>query len=301
MNWHDWTDEAFTRARELERPVVLFVEASWCRWCRQLDREVLQDERIAKLLDERFVAIRVDKDRRPDLEVRYSAGGWPTLAYLDDTGEILGTDNYVEVDALLDRLELVSTYYAEKRGEIQATIAGLKTESAEAENAPAKPRRRGEAPELSLDIVDHVAATIVRTADPVHGGWGERHKFPHPEAIDFALVRWSQTGDSEMLDLVRRTLRQMQKGAIWDDIDGGFYRYATAADWSAPHYEKMLDSNAQRLQAYLEAYQVLGDDAFRRTAEGCLRFLEETMLDPELGVFRGSQDADPVYANKRTR
>lgn len=300
FRWSEWSDEAFTEARERNVPVMLFVRASWCRFSNELEKQVLVDPRVQKLLSERFVAIRVDKDRRPDIDARYSKGGWPTLAWLEDDGELLAADNFLEADELVARLELVSDYYARNRELIRARIKEVE-ELRKAEEAAPAPRRGVKTPVLSLDIVESVARTVLENADPVYGGWGREHKFPQTEAIDFALIRWSQTGDNEMLQIATRTLRAMQTGEIHDTVEGGFYRYATQADWSVPHHEKMLDSNAQRLFAYLEAWQVLGDDSFRATAQGILSFLYETLYDPKTHAFKGSQDANPAYAHLTTR
>ncbi len=297
MQWHDWDERAFARARESARPVLLLLSASWCRWCRELEREVLEDERVRALIAQRFVPVRVDKDRRPDIDARYTKGGWPTLAYLDDSGEQIAADTYLEVDQLLRRLRVVSDYYAENRDAIRRRLAEEADRRIAEEEAS---RSSSDAAQVGRDLVDWVTGTLLDTADPVHGGWGSPQKFPHPDAIDFALIRWSQTGDESLRQLVLRTLRHMERGEIHDVVEGGFYRYATAPDWSAPHFEKMLDSNAQRLVAYLEAHQALGADSFRATAEGILRFLHEVLLDEETGAFRGSQDADPGYAHKRT-
>lgn len=303
MPWLDWSEEAFERARLERKPVLLFVKAAWCRWCRELEARVLSDPRIQRLLEERFVSLMVDKDRRPDIDARYTKGGWPTLAYLDDDGEALAADNYLDADELLGRLEVVAEYYGTRRSELRARLADER--SAAREEPPAARRALAALgahhAELSLEIVDQVARTVLGDADPVYGGWGKQHKFPHPEALDFALIRWSQTGDGRMLDLVRRTLRRMQQGAIFDRVEGGFYRYATQPDWSVPHHEKMLDSNAQRLYVYLEAYQALGDEDFRETAESVLRWMHHTLLDPESGAFGGSQDASPPYAQAPER
>lgn len=302
MTWQEWTNEAFTTARDRGVPVLLFVHASWCRWCRQLEHDVLESERARALIQERFVAIKVDKDRRPDIEARYSKGGWPTLAYLDDSGELIAADNYLELEPLCKRLELVADYYKENREAIEARIQEAENErQAELEASRVRVGPRARTASLSLDIVDDVARTVLDSSDPKYGGWGERHKFPHPEAIDFALIRWSQTGDGDMLDLVFRTLRNMQNGEIHDRVDGGFYRYATQPDWSVPHFEKMLDSNSQRLHAYLEAYQALGDESFRTTSEGILDWMHTTLLDEETQAFRGSQDASPEFARLRSR
>lgn len=292
MDWRDWNDEAFTDARERGCPVLLFLTASWCRWCRELEHEVLATPEVSALIHDRFVAIRVDKDRRPDIDARYSKGGWPTLAYLDDAGELIGSDAYLEAQALLLRLDLVADYYGENRDSIRQRLA----ESAELGlDEPQDPRG-----ELSPVQIEWVARTVAESADPTFGGWGTHQKFPHPEAIDFALLRWSQTGDDAMRRLVMRTLNNMERGEIHDRVEGGFYRYATAPDWSAPHYEKMLDSNAQRLRAYVEAHQALGNASYRETALGIIEWMNTTLLDPQTQAFKGSQDADPTYSHRRT-
>ncbi len=302
MTWQEWNDEAFVESREREVPVLLFIHATWCRWCKQLEHDVLADERVREILDDRFVCIKIDKDRRPDIEARYSKGGWPTLAFLDDSAELIAAENYLELEPLCKRLELVADYYENSREAIQARIKEAEAErlaAAEAAHVRVGPRARTAS--LSLTIVDDVAKTVLDSSDPKYGGWGERHKFPHPEAIDFAMIRWSQTGDSAMLDLVLRTLRHMQAGEIHDEVDGGFYRYATQPDWGAPHFEKMLDSNSQRLHAYLEAYQALGDESLRTTCVSTLDWMFNTLLDPETQAFRGSQDASPEFARVKSK
>jgi len=296
VRWSEWCDEAFGEARERGVPVLLFVRAAWCRFSNELERVVFADPRVQELVQQKFVAIKVDKDRRPDIDARYSKGGWPTLAWLDDGGELLAADTYLEADELVARLELVADYYARNRELLRLRIRELE-ERRKAEELP-KPGTR--AATITPEIVEHVARMVLDSADPKWGGWGKEHKFPHTEALDFALIRWSQTGDQNMLQLVRRTLRCMQEGEIHDELEGAFYRYATRPDWSGPNHEKMLDSNAQRLHVYLEAYQVFGDESYRRTAEGILRWMHASLLDEATRAFKGSQNADPAYARLTT-
>lgn len=284
--------------------MLLFVKAGWCRWCRELEKSILTDPAIESRLAADFVCIRVDKDRRPDIDPRYTMGGWPTLAWLDENGEILGADNFLDRTELSARLEQVARGYRESTEALREELRRGRErapESLQSEPRSSKAALGEPQVELSLDIVEKVGQSVLDTADPVHGGWGKQHKFPHPEAIDLALIRWSQTGDSNMLDLVRRTLRRMQAGQIHDTVEGGFYRYATQPDWSVPHHEKMLSSNAKRLLAYVEAYQALGETSFRTTAEGILAWMHETLLDEGTGAFANSQDADPTYAHLGTR
>jgi len=293
MHWYDWSEETFERARRAGVPVLLFLRASWCRWCRELEERVLGDPRVRHALVERVLPVMVDKDRRPDIDVRYRRGGWPTLALLDADGEVLSTGNYMEVGELIARLEHATA--REPRPE-EASDEERKAPAAEP-HAPGAQRRGAR---LSIELVDEVRDHLVQTADPLHGGWGTRHKFPHPEALHFLIVRWTQTGHQATLDLVLQTLRGMQQGEIHDRVEGGFYRYATQPDWSVPHHEKMLDSNAKRLLSYVEAYQALGDPSFRATAEGIAGWMLSTLLDPRTRAFQNSQDSDPTYAHLRT-
>lgn len=294
IDWRDWSEEAFSEAGERRCPVLLLLHASWCRWSRELEERVLADPRIAGFVREHFVAVRVEKDRRPDIDARYRHGGWPTLAYLSSSGEQLEAHNWLDVPELLEQLRTMAAHAAGPR----ARSAGSSQPREQVAQPPAAPELPS-FPEPA--IVDWVAKTVQDTADPEFGGWGQEHKFPHPEAIDFALLRWSQTGDDAMRQLVLRTLRHMSSGRIHDRVDGGFYRYATQRDWGNPHSEKMLDSNAQRLYAYVEAYQAFSEPSFADTARGILRWMESTLFDQQTGAYRGSQDADPTYANLRTR
>ncbi len=293
LHWHEWDEAAFEKSRQEQRPVFLFLFARWCRFSSELEERVLGSKQVAALLLEHFVCVRVDKDRRPDIDARYSAGGWPTLAYLDESGARLAADTYLGVDELLARLELVRAHYKEGRGALRRRLV---EPAVQATQVP----MRATAPELGPEPIEWVARTLLETADPVHGGWGGKHKFPHPEAIDFALIRWSETGDEAMRKLVLRTLRNMQQGEVHDRVEGGFYRYATAPDWSGPHHEKTLDSNAARAFAYLEAHQALGDESFATTARGVLDWMMSRLFDEDKRAFRGSQDADAAYAHLAT-
>lgn len=261
---------------------------------------MLRDARVASVLGERYVCIDVDKDAHPDVDERYRKAGWPTIAWLDADRRVLASASYLAPGEAHEILQRAADAYEKAPETIAAIVSGA---------SPARERAslartgvgRGRAPlELSSRLVEEISRTIVQSADPVHGGWGTRHKFPHPEALEFAMVRWTQTGDLETRAVVLRTLHHMQAGEIYDEVEGGFYRYATQADWSGPQHEKILDSNAERLLAYVQAFQVFGEPSFLETAEGILRWMHATLLDPETRAFRGSQDADPEYAHLRT-
>lgn len=292
MQWLEWGDAAFEEARSRRAPIVLLVHASWCRFSRDLRERVLVDGRVVEALGRDFVCVAVERDRRPELSTRYARGGWPTLAFLDERGELFAAEGFLEPEELLAKLELVASYWLSER---EALLARLASQSELGESGAVAHAELG--PEL---LANH-ARELSTSADPIHGGWGAQHKFAHPESLDFALLRWSHTGDETMRKLVLRTLQNMQAGEIHDRVEGGFYRYATAPDWSGPHHEKLLEGNAERLRIYLEAHQALGDASFRTTAEGVLEWMLGTLLDRRTGAFRGSQQADPIRAHLRSR
>ncbi len=292
LEWMPWSEAAFAAARTRGVPIVLLLEASWSRWCKRFEREVLTNPRVEALLQRGFVAVRVDKDRRPDVDAQYSRGGWPTLAYLDERAQLLAADLYLDAEALTRRLELVSGYWQDKRELLRRRLA--EAESAEAGRAG---DRSGE---LAPAIVDWTVEQLLVHSDPQYGGWGSDHKFPHCEALELMLLRWSECGDDALRRLVLRTLRHVQKGEIHDRVEGGFYRFAARRDWSSPHYEKVLDSNAQRLRCFVQAFQAFGEDSFADTAHESARWLENVLRDPDTGAFRGSQDADEEYAHLGT-
>ncbi len=260
----------FAEARERDAHVLLLLGASFCPRTRALRARL---EAADGALSDRFVCVEVDKDEQPDVDLQFRGSGWPTLVVLDAEGalvrEVLEHGDGVAADLL---------------GETPPT-----EDSAGADSR--SPR---------ADIVDEITEVLVSTADPVWGGWGARQKFPHPDALHFLLVRWSATGREDLLEVVLRTLRSMQGREIHDALEGGFYRFATRSDWSVPNFEKPLLSNAKRLLAYAEAYQALGEESFRSTAEGVANWMIDALLDDATGAFRGSQDADPSYARLTT-
>ncbi len=295
--WRPWRDEVLEEARERSRPVVLYTKAAWCRWCKEFEREVLSDPRVRATLENCFTPVEIDGERRPELASRYAKVGWPSLSYLDGAGELLACDGFLGVEELLARLDLVAGYWSENDA-LRRRLREAHDRPSQADTAQLRaPAQEGE---LSDQIPRDVAERLLASADPHFGGWGASHKFPHPEALDFLLARWSQTGDPALRQLVLRTLRGMEQGEIHDRVEGGFYRFCAAPDWSAPDYEKTLMSNAQRLHVYLDAHQALGDASFAHTSAGIVDWLAHSLLDPARGAFRGSQDADPLYAHRRS-
>ena len=289
LQWKDWDDGTLELAQEQDRLLLLLLVAPWCRFCQEFEAGPLQDPQVQAFIEDHFVAVRVDADRRPDLDSRYNLGGWPTLAALLPDGSLLGGVHWLEADEVLAFLERAQQLWQNERDQLQEQVASAEQPLLEA------PTLRRESSGLSQHLVDDVIASMLDKFDHRYGGWGEGQKFAHPESIDFAMVQYSKSGDAAMRDVGVRTLDHMAAGAIHDEIGGGFFRFSTTRDWRIPHTEKVLDNNAMRLRCFLEAWQVFGKDAYREAAEGSIRWILETMRDPENGAFYGSQGDDPEY------
>ena len=265
IRWEEWGEAAFARAKSENRPILLVIGATWCHWCHVMDDTTWSHPRVAELVNERFVPIRIDTDLRPEVNDRYNQGGWPSVAVLDASGEVLVGRTYVPAQELLYLLMSVSE--PGHRWSI----------------APSEP----EAVPTEVPSFDALDAKVRKAYDRYHGGFGDFQKFPHVGVLEWLLDRRLRGGDTAMLD---KTLAAMADGGLWDKERGGFFRYATADDWSEPHYEKLLEDNARLLHLYLRVAEV--ERRFRGTAEGLVRWAVGTLWQDAAGAFGASQDAD---------
>ncbi len=287
-HWRNFEPATFDAARERELPILLVITQTWCQHSKNLLSKTLQAPEVLRALHGQFLAIHVDAERRPDVNDRYGSGSWPTLAYLTPNGELISNDGFLSADELVSRLAKIRQFLATNSDKLEAGLKSLWSQK----NSDSTPAHHGK---LNQEIVDDVVASIYDKFDHRYGGWGESSKFPHPEAIDFALVQVSKKSDNQMREVVTLTLDKMMEGAIHDTIDGAFFRFSKTPDWRSPNFEKMLDSNAARLRCYLEAYQLFDEPAYRKAAEGIISWMLEFMLDEETGAFFGNQDADSDY------
>ncbi len=299
VHWHPWSAEAFEHAQREGKPILLDVGAVWCHWCHVLDHESYDDPEVAAIINEHFVAIKVDRDERPDLDARYQhavgavsgQGGWPLTAFLTPDGKVFfGGTYFPPVDSYgrpsFTRVLLsVAQHYRDNRAEVTETATELHRRLAALE---------GPAGAGTLDPALAAAgiAGIRRVFDPTNGGFGGAPKFPHPSTIELLLRWYTRTREDELLDMVTRTLEKMARGGIHDQLGGGFHRYATDARWIVPHFEKMLYDNAGLLTSYAHAYQATGRGLFREVAEDTAGFMAGVLSEPQGGGFYGSQDAD---------
>jgi uncharacterized protein YyaL (SSP411 family) len=290
ISWLEWNDEAFEKARADDKPVLLCISASWCRWCRSLEDETFADEEVVKLVEESFIAIHVDKDKRPDIDARYNMGGWPTTAFLTHEGDLITGGTYFTPKEMALLLERIATAYRDNRDRIEDSIREvLEQDEQQAEEKP----DRG-AP-LSLDIITNVSRSIYREFDEKYGGFGTGQKFAHSEALDFAMVQYFKTNDLKLFGVINKTLTGMAEGRLFDEVDGGFFRFCTTRDWRSPHTEKLLDANIKLMCNYLDAARIMDRESYREVAKKTCSFICSELWDDEKKAFWGSRDADDDY------
>lgn len=290
VSWLHWNEESFEKAKEFDKPILLGISAVWCHWCHVMDQTTYSDSEVARLIEDKFVPIRVDRDQRPDIDKRYNMGGWPSTAFLTPDGEVLTGGTYIPPQQMKALLEDISSFYKKNKNNLESRIKELKKEKIEPPSI-----EYGLDSEVFLSVIDGLTLEIASRFDSLHGGFGNAPKFPHSGALRLALLQHHMQGHKAALNIVKKTLTEMRNGGIYDKEEGGFFRYSTTRDWSIPHYEKMCEDNAKLVVNYLEAYQVTGENVFRDTAKGILAYINAKLNDQENGGFYGSQDADEVY------
>ena len=298
VHWVPWSEAAFARARGEDKPILMDVGAVWCHWCHVMDHESYDDPAVAEIINRHFVAIKVDRDERPDIDARYQhavsaltgQGGWPLTAFLTPDGKVFFGGTYFPPEDAYGRpgfkrvLLSVAAYYRDRKDEAVEAAEQLHVQLA----AMLRPVAEGP---LSPGLLETAVTSIVRQYDPADGGFGRAPKFPHTPSLALLQRRAFRTRDAGLLGIVTRTLEQMARGGLRDHLGGGFHRYSTDARWIVPHFEKMLYDNAGLLAAYTDAWQATEHPLFREVAAATAAFMTTVLWDPR-GGFRGSQDAD---------
>ena len=300
VRWHPWGPAAFARAQAEDKPILLDIGAVWCHWCHVMDRESYENPEIADLINQHFVAVKVDRDERPDVDARYQSavsaitgqGGWPLTAFLTPDGRPYFGGTYIPPDDRYGRpgfgrvLTALAQVWRERRDEALETAASA---MAAIEHNESFSGRGGY---LSLALTEKIVASILKQFDPRNGGFGSQPKFPHPGALDLLLHLTTNRGNELAGKAFCTTMEKMARGGVCDQLAGGFHRYSVDERWRVPHFEKMLYDNTELLRNYLHGYQSLGREDFRRTAQEVVGWLDATMSDRERGGFYASQDAD---------
>ena len=305
VQWHPWSEAAFARAQAEDKPILLDIGAVWCHWCHVMDRESYEDVEVGKLINELFVAVKVDRDERPDVDARYQAavsaitgqGGWPLTAFLTPDGRPYFGGTYIPRDERYGRpgiervLRAMAEVWRDRREEALETAGSVMAAIEQNESFS------GGGGDLTLTLVDKIAKSALDKFDPRFGGFGTQPKFPHPASLDL-LLEVAMNRDPEETETQQSrhaftvTLERMARGGVYDQLAGGFHRYSVDERWVVPHFEKMLYDNTELLRNYVHGFQSFVREDFLETAKEIVGWLDTTMTDRGRGGFYGSQDAD---------
>jgi uncharacterized protein YyaL (SSP411 family) len=285
--WREWGAAAFAEAESADKPILLAIGAVWCHWCHVMDQTSYSDADVIRTIGERYVPIRVDTDRRPDVNARYNLGGWPTTAILSPRGEPLTGATYIPPEQFRAILGEVADAYRDRKTEIVTALA----------ERAAKLRERipPKAAEPNARIVTTVREALAAAYDKDFGGFGDEPKFPMTDVLEFLVTLYARTRDADLAAMLVKTLLGMSRGGMYDHVEGGFFRYSTTRDWTIPHFEKMAEDHAGLLRTYARAWRLLKVDALREALVSALGYVRTVFRDPDTGLFAGSQDADEVY------
>jgi len=300
VDWYEWGEEAFARARAEDKPILLDIGAVWCHWCHVIDRESYENPELAAVINKLFIPVKVDRDERPDVDARYQAaistvsgqGGWPLTGFLLPDGRPFYGGTYFPPEDGMGRpgfrrvLEAAAAAYRDKRTDVEEAAAHLAEAVAQSETFA------GGRGEFDSRIPESQAESIVSMFDSRNGGFGRAPKFPHPSALDLLLELHQGGNTTGFLQVAAFTLEKMGSGGVYDQVGGGFHRYSVDERWCVPHFEKMSYDNSELLKNFLHGYQTTRDLFFRDIAEGIVDWTNAVLSDQARGGFYASQDAD---------
>jgi len=292
VDWWPWSPEAFAEARERDVPLLISVGYAACHWCHVMAHESFADDDVAKVVNEHFVAIKVDREERPDVDAVYMTatqamtgqGGWPMTVFATPDGQPFFCGTYFPRPTFVRLLHAVAAAWRDQRDAVVR-------QGAEVVTAIGGVRAAGPTTPMTEGVLDAAAAQLSAEFDEGHGGFGAAPKFPPQMSLLFLLRYHQRTGDDRALEIVRHTCEQMARGGIYDQLAGGFARYSVDAHWIVPHFEKMLYDNALLLRVYTQLWRLTGDPLAARVAAETGRFLLADLATPE-GGFASSLDAD---------
>jgi len=300
IRWHEWGEEAFATAQRENKPMLLDIGAVWCHWCHVMDRESYDDPEVAQIVNDNFIAVKVDRDERPDIDSRYQAavsaisgqGGWPLTAFLTPDGKPFYGGTYFPPQDQWGRpsfkrvLTSIASAYRDKFSDVTEQSKLVEQTISQSESF------LGRSATFSPRAIDAIVQSALNMFDPKNGGFGSAPKFPHPSTLDLIIERFARTGDEELRNVFTTTLERMANGGVYDQLAGGFHRYSVDERWVVPHFEKMCYDNSELLKNYVHAFQVTGSEFFANVARDIIRWMDEWLSDREHGGFYASQDAD---------
>jgi uncharacterized protein len=300
IRWHEWGEEAFATAQRENKPVLLDIGAVWCHWCHVMDRESYESAEVAGIINQNFIAVKVDRDERPDVDSRYQlavsaisgTGGWPLTVFLTPDGRpFYGGTYFPPVDqwgrpSFKKILLAIADAYRERRDEVLKSADEAMNVLANAEGFAGH----------HMDFSPRIVGVMVQSAMPIfdekNGGFGSAPKFPHPASLDLLLDWYVRTREERVATVITTTLTKMAQGGVYDQLAGGFHRYSVDERWIVPHFEKMSYDNSELLKNYVHGYQVFGFEFYAHVARDIVRWMDEWLSDREHGGFYASQDAD---------
>ena len=298
VDWYPWGEEAFATAMEQNKPIFLSIGYSACHWCHVMEHESFEDEAVARLLNEHFISIKVDREERPDIDNIYmkvcqamtGSGGWPLTVFMTPGGKPFFAGTYLPKKSkygrpgMLELLPHMASLWKNDRERLEK-IGDKAAEALESFTVT------GDERDLSEKTLATAYSRLDASYDEVHGGFGGSPKFPTPHQLSLLLRYWERTGEKKALEIVGTTLRKMYGGGIYDHLGKGFHRYSTDAMWLVPHFEKMLYDEAMLAIAYLETYQATGNGFYEKVATEIFEYVLRDMTSPE-GGFYSAEDAD---------
>ncbi len=297
VDWYPWGEEAFDRAKREDKPIFLSIGYSTCHWCHVMEKESFEDEEVARLMNDTFVSIKVDREERPDLDSVYmsvcqkmtGSGGWPLNIVITPDKKPFYAATYIPRESrfgrvgMLEMVPRIRNLWKMERDGVEAltiqVISSLKEEQGPSMEEPGE------------ELLHKTYEQLLELFDENHGGFGDAPKFPTPHNLTFLLRYWKRTGDNMALLMIEKTLTAMRMGGIYDHVGFGFHRYSTDARWLVPHFEKMLYDQALLAMAYTEAYQATGKKEYEKTAREIFTYVLRDMTAPEGGFYSG-EDAD---------
>ncbi len=282
IQWRLWNTDTLEKAKRNNKPILLSLSAVWCHWCHVMDETTYSDDAVIRFINENFIPVRVDADIRPDIDTFYNQGGWPSTLVLTAAGDIIHGGTYIPSDEMISWLKRSLVLYQE-----QFVRKDEREKEEEASDSNISPQGQSD--------IEKTVGFLKSEFDHKYGGFSGPQKFPNPDAVNFLLSEFVRRGDVEAKEIIVKTLDEMGRGEIHDAVEGGFFRYATRSNWSAPHFEKMLDLNAEIGRNYAFAYQVFRKPLYKKITVETMDYIIRTFFDPQEGLFYGSQDADEHY------
>ncbi len=298
VDWHPWGDEAFNRAQEQDKPIFLSIGYSTCHWCHVMEHESFEDPEVAEALNRAFISIKVDREERPDIDQVYMTvcqmmngnGGWPLTIIMTPDKQPFFSGTYFPKQTQAGRLGMMDLI--NKVGELWGTHREKLLQSAQqVQTALEEMVQDAPGPAIDRSVLDAAYTRLLGMVDRQWGGFGSQPKFPTPHKLEFLLNYWKRSGESMPLDIVKKSLKAMYAGGMFDHVGFGFHRYSTDRQWLVPHFEKMLYDQAQLASLYTKAYQATGDDLFKQVANEILSYVLRDLQAPN-GGFYSAEDAD---------